>query len=153
MTRSRHLRALLWLIAAWSGSGPHADDVRELVLAASAQSALPPLSLQETRKLFLGVPVEKNGTTIKPLLNVSDTLLYEVFLQRVTFMSADAYEQQVRAIVFRLGGQRPEGFENRQKLIDALSGHPNWVSFAWASDLERERRLKPIGTLWKGAIN
>lgn len=149
---SRPLRTLLLLFALCS-SPARSDDIRELVLTASVESTLPKLSWHETRKLFLGIPVEKNGTTIRPLLNLSDTLLYELFLQRVTFMSADAYEQQVRAIVFRLGGQRPEVFEDRQKLIDALSAHPTWVSFAWSNDLDHDHRLKSIGTLWKGAIN
>lgn len=129
------------------------DEIRELVLTASAATNVQNLTPQETRRLFLGIPVEKNGMTLRPLLNATDTLLYEVFLQRVTFMSATAYEQQVRALVFRLGGQRPEVFEDRAQLLDALSTHPNWVSFDWSSGLAQEPRLKAIGTLWKGAIN
>jgi hypothetical protein len=147
------LRHIALLVAVLSGSSARSDGVRQLTLAASAASRIPELSVQETRKLYLGVPVEKNGTTIKPLLNESDPLLYEVFLQRVTFMSAEAYERQVRAIVFRLGGQRPEIFTDRQGLVESLLRQPNAVTFVWSNDLEHEQRLKAISTLWTGAIN
>jgi hypothetical protein len=141
------LAAWLFALAARAGSG------RELILAASAQSPLPRLSVQETRKLYLGVPVEKNGVTLKPLINSSDALLYEVFLQKVTFMSAEAYDRQVISIVFRLGGQRPEVVTDRQQLNASLLESPNTVTFIWASDLQAYRGLRPVGVLWSGEID
>ncbi len=144
---------ILLLSLASSALAIEADGLRELVLAASSQSNIPKLSLQETRKLYLGVPVEKNGKTIKPLLNVSESLLFEVFLQKVTFMSSDAYEKQVLAIVFRLGGQRPQAFHDRQTLNAALLEHPDSVTFMWAKDLDQYRGLKPINTLWAGSAD
>lgn len=145
--------ALALLLSSLAVPPARADGQRELVLAASATSAIPKLTLQETRKLYLGVPVEKNGVTIKPLVNVSDPLLFEVFLQKVTFMSADAYEKQVIAIVFRMGGQRPESFQDPERLIGTLLEQPNAVTFVWASELGRYQGIKSVNTLWAGTID
>lgn len=149
----KRLLAILFLAAVQSGAAAEPPDMRELVLAASTRSNIPKLSLREIRKLYLGVPVEKNGMTIKPLLNISESLLFEVFLQKVTFMSSDAYEKQVLAIVFRLGGQRPLAFQDRAVLNDTLLAHPDAVTFMWAKDLDRYRGLKPITTLWTGSAD
>jgi hypothetical protein len=133
--------------------GARAGNGRELILAASSQSPAPKLSVQETRKLYLGVPVEKNGITLKPLVNSSDALLYEVFLQKVTFMSAQAYDNQVMSIVFRLGGQRPEVIKDRQQLNASLLESPDAVTFIWASDLPAYHGLRPVSVLWSGEID
>lgn len=145
--------AILFGLLAFDALAAGAASVRELVLAASAAANIPRLSVQETRKLYLGLPVEKNGVTIKPLLNASDALLFEVFLQKVTFMAAEAYEQQVLSIVFRLGGQRPETVGDKQKLNALLLAQPDSVTFMWSSELNTYRGLKPVSTLWTGATD
>ncbi len=144
---------LLVLIVVMMAETALAGDERELVLAASTASSIPPLSNQETRKLYLGVPVEKDGRSIMPLINLSDRLLFEVFLQKVTFMAADAYEKRVMAIVFRLGGQRPAPFQDRQALVAALRTNPNAVTFLWGVELQEFADLKRVTTLWTGATD
>ena len=149
----RRLSLMLLLSALALAAQAASNGTRELVLVASADSPASQLSVRETRKLYLGVPVEKNGVTIKPLLNVSDSLLFEVFLQKVTFMSAEAYDKQVLAIVFRLGGQRPEVFRDRGMLFNALRERPETVTFVWSSDLQGLPGLKSVSTLWSGDID
>lgn len=144
---------VLAAILACHASAAVGPDARELILAASLQANIPRLTVQETRKLYLGLPVEKNGVTLKPLLNTSDNLLFEVFLQKVTFMSSEAYEKQVLSIVFRLGGQRPEAIGDKHRLNALLLEQPDSVTFMWSSDLNAYRGLKPVGTLWTGAAN
>jgi len=142
------LPALMILAANAASNG-----TRALVLVASADSPASNLSVRETRKLYLGVPVENNGITIKPLLNISDVLLFEVFLQKVTFMSAETYDKQVLAIVFRLGGQRPEEYRDKMLLYNTLREHREAVTFVWSSDLQHIQGLKPVSTLWNGDID
>ncbi len=102
---------------------------RSLVLAANTSSPVTNLTTQEARKLFLGVPIEKAGTRIMPLLNTSDPLTYQVFLQKVAFMSSSAFESQILSVVFRLGGKRPETYSDLQELLNALQQRTEAVTF------------------------
>ncbi|MCL5669464.1 MAG: hypothetical protein M1392_05745 [Gammaproteobacteria bacterium] len=52
------------------------------------------------------VEYEEDGVQLVPLLNTGDPMLYEVFLQKVIFLSARNYERQVLSRVFRMGGRR-----------------------------------------------
>lgn len=126
---------------------------RTLVLAASAEANLPALSVAETRKLFLGVPLERNGTTITPILNTSDTLLQEVFLQKVTFMSSPAYQTQLVSTIFRLGGKRPSTYADQKALVEALRGNSHAVSYLWQDQVEKVPGLRVVSVLWSGSTD
>jgi hypothetical protein len=144
------LRCILFLLLI-TGS-VQANESRTLVLAALANSTLPALSVQEARKLFLGVPVESKGALVVPILNRSDPLLYEVFLQKVTYMSAPAYETQLVSTVFRMGGKRPGIYQDTKALVDALRKNPNSVTFLWQDQISKFQDLKAVSVLWTGAI-
>jgi hypothetical protein len=124
-----------------------------LVLATSADSTVPSLTVQEARKLFLGVPIEKDGVHPVPLLNVSDPLQYEVFLQKIAFMSASAYEAQTISVVFRLGGKRPESYSDLKNLVDALQKHPGAVTFLWEDEVRANQGIKSVNVLWQGSLD
>lgn len=128
-----------------------AEEVRTLVLAAGANSTIPPLTVQEARKLFLGIPVERNGATVIPILNTSDPLLYEVFLQKVTYMSSPAYETQLVSTVFRMGGKRPGNFVDAKALVEALRKNPNSVTYLWQDQILKFQGVKAVSVLWTGA--
>jgi hypothetical protein len=126
-----------------------ATSPRALVLVTSAASSMPTLTTQEARKLFLGVPVEKQGVRPIPLVNISDSLTYEVFLQKVAFMSASAYETQTISVVFRLGGKRPEVFNDLNELVQALQQNPGTVSYLWEEQVRANQNLKTVNVLWR----
>jgi hypothetical protein len=126
---------------------------RSLVLATSAASSLPALTTQEARKLFLGVPLEKDGAHPVPLLNTSDPLTYEVFLQKVAFMSASTYETQTISVVFRLGGKRPESYSNLKELVDALQQNPGTVTYLWEDQVQDNKGIKSVNVLWQGSLD
>ncbi len=145
---------LAWLavLLAWlAGSQAHAGSPRILVLATSSGSKVPSLSIQEARKLFLGVPLVKDGESPVALLNTSDPLAFEVFLQKIAFMSETAYETQTLSVVFRLGGKRPERFNDLPALIDALEHHPGSVTYLWEDQIPANQGLKAVGVLWQGS--
>jgi hypothetical protein len=123
-----------------------------LVLATSANSSMPALTVQEARKLFLGVPLEKGGEHPVPLLNISDPLIFEVFLQKVAFMSANAYESQTISVVFRLGGKRPESFNDLKNLVETLQQNPGTVTYLWEDQVKANQGLKAVNVLWQGAL-
>lgn len=125
-----------------------------LVLVAGANSTLPLLSSSaEVRKLFLGKPVIKAGLRIEGLRNTSDTLLQEVFLQKVIFMSERAYERQLLSNVFREGGQRPPDYKDLKTLVAALQKRPAALSYMWVETAQATPGLKVLGELWTGRIN
>ena len=139
------------LIFALHGDMAWSQGTRTLVLATSANSTIPALTIQETRKLFLGVPLEKNGESIVPVLNTSDPLLHEVFLQKVTFMSSPAYETQLISTVFRLGGKRPNKYGDGKELIDALRKNPHAVTYLWQDQVDTAQGIKAVSVVWTGS--
>lgn len=124
---------------------------RVLVLATSVNSAVPMLSTQETRKLFLGVPLQKDGVRPIPLLNLSDQTEYQVFLQKVAYMSANTYENQTLSVVFRLGGKRPESFNDLPSLVNTLQQQPEAITFLWEDQVSAADGLKIVSVLWHGS--
>ncbi|MGZ8189976.1 MAG: hypothetical protein ACXWTS_01955 [Methylococcaceae bacterium] len=132
--------------------GLWAITTRSLVLATSTDSTVPSLTMQEARKLFLGVPLEKDGTHPVPLLNTSDPVTYQVFLQKVAFMSESVYERQTISVVFRLGGKRPESYNDLKELVNALQQNPGAVTYLWEDQVQATQGIKSLSVLWHGTL-
>jgi len=120
-----------------------------LLLVCDAESTIPALSHAEVRKLFLGVPIEKNGVRLKPLRNASDPQLTEVFLQKIIFMSKPKYEHQLISRVFRLGGVRPKVYQNISKLVDELHQSPESLTYMSSNQLSQVEGVRSVGVLWE----
>ena len=113
--------------AAFSLPAP-ADELR-LVLVASAKSNVAGMMPAEVRRLYLGIPIIRDGKEIIPVLNTSDPMIQEVFLQRVLFMSAHAYVRQMTARVYRSGGNRIRNYNDFRNLVEALVEDPQSVTY------------------------
>lgn len=145
------MRFTHWLIglccAGWM-AGAMADgiacDKQHLVLVSARSSPIQPFGSAEVRKLFLGFPVIQHGQRIQPLLNLSEPLLYEVFLQKVVFMSASSYERRVLARTFHHGDARPLEFTEQARLSDALKSRPSAVTFMWEKDARDKSNFKVV---------
>lgn len=124
---------------------------RRLLLVCSVESTIPSLSHEEVRKLFLGIPTEKNGVRLKPLRNATDALITEVFLQKIIFMSKQKYERQLVSRMFRVGGSRPPVYTTIAELIDALRRSPEALTYMWSNQLAQADGVKTIGVLWEGS--
>ncbi len=105
----------------------HAEEQR-IAVVVSMRSGIKAISAKEVRRAYLGASIVLDGVEIKPLLNQSDKLAGEVFLQKVLFMSADAYERQVLARTFR-GGSRPKVYDDFSDLLDALIINNSAITF------------------------
>ena len=149
------IRAVLLVLLAFVYTATAAQDttIRSLVLVTGADNTLAPLTPSEVRQLFLGVPVIKDGVPLQPLRNQSDPRLYEVFLQKAMFMSADHYERLLLGRVFRSGDRKPPSFHERTVLIGALQATPVAVSFAWERDLRAHASVRPLQRLWRGPVD
>lgn len=143
------LSIVLWLLT----SSTAFADTRSLVLVTSETSPALELSGKEIRWLFMGLPVVKAGQRIEPLINATNPLVYEVFLQKVIYMSAQNYERRLVVRAFRLGGRRPEKYDNQVILLRNLRENPNAVTFMWQDDAQRQANIKIVTELWAGKTN
>jgi hypothetical protein len=105
----------------------HAEEQR-IAIVVSAGSGIKAISAKEVRRAYLGAIIVLDGVEIKPLRNQTDKLAEEVFLQKVLFMSAEAYERQLLARAFR-GGSTPKAYENLTGLLAALQNDNATVTF------------------------
>ncbi len=132
-----------------AGQGAVAAE-RSLVLVRSEQASVPAPTEQEVRKLFLGEVLVKDNQRVQALRNLTDPFLYEVFLQKIVFMSAHNYERQLLSRVFRLGDQRPLVYEDLNELIAALKSNPAAVTFMWEDEAKTIPGIKVSTQLWQG---
>ncbi len=145
------LACLLFVLA--HASTVSADTERRLVLVTDKNSGIIRLSTSEIRRLFLGFPVNKDGRQLVAAINQGDTLLYQVFLQKVVFMSANVYELHLLSNVVQLGGQLPQIFLEPQVLAENLHNRPGMVSFMWDSTAGAYPNVVVIGELWRGSTD
>ena len=118
-----------------------------LVLVASAQSAIQRLSPDETRKLYLGIPMLVDSQRIRPLRNNTNLKVQEMFMQKVMFMSTPAYERQILSRVFRMGGTRPLAYAELRELLKALERDPAAVTYMPREFATARPGLKIVGEL------
>lgn len=140
-----------FIVSISASSSVYAGE-RELVLVTGKTSAEFSLNRKEVRLLFMGLPILKNEQRIIPLINASNSLTYEVFLQKIIHMSAKIYERRLTAKVFRLGSRKPIKYYNQKKIITELKTNKNTVSFMWKASLRNNTSVKIIGNLWSGNI-
>lgn len=150
--RAGSLQLSLFVLLACSMPEARGEDPgpRRMLLVTSTETGIEQVSNEALRKAFLAIPVSVDGKRLRPLLNQSDLLLAEVFLQKIIFMSRNRYERQLVARVFRQGGKRPSRFRNLDELIAELQASPNSITYMWSGQFETAEGLKELGTLWQG---
>jgi len=152
MSRPYSINAVILLIIIKLISLPvsaHEDRHQTLVLVTASDSLVKKLRPGLFRKLFLAVPVASNNQALTPLINISDDLLYEVFLQKVVYMSKRHYERMLVSKTFRTGRPRPARFSDNIELVKALNSISGSVSVMWQKDAENEKFIRIVQTLWE----
>lgn len=140
------------LVGCMLGSWASAEDdgERQLVIVTQRESAIQPLTPGEVRQAFLGIPVFQDQRRVAPVLNTSSKLLYEVFLQKAIYLSADNYERQIVRRVFQYGGARPPAIQDQAELVALLAQDGQRVAFMWHADARRYPKLRVVQVLWRG---
>jgi hypothetical protein len=105
----------------------HAEEQR-IVIVASLESSSKDISVKEVRRAYLGATIVLDGVEIKPLLNQTDKLVEEIFLQKILFMSSEAYDRQRLARAFR-GGSSLKVYKNLNDLLAALRDDKATITF------------------------
>jgi len=123
----------------------------QLFLVSSKQMSITPLSSNEIKKLFLSIPVTRQGKKLSPILNQSNALTYQIFLQTVMGRSANTYEKQLLSRVYASGIAPPPVISDLNELYNALLAEPGVVSFMLERDFD-DGELQKIQKLWEGTI-
>jgi hypothetical protein len=123
----------------------HASEQR-IAIIVNAASGITTISAKEVRRAYLGASIVLNGIETKPLLNQSDKLASEVFLQRIMFMSDEAYERQLISRTFQ-GGIRPKAYESLPALLSALHNDNAAITFMLYETAIKIPGIRIIGKL------
>ncbi|HKJ22116.1 MAG TPA: hypothetical protein VKA13_03430 [Gammaproteobacteria bacterium] len=151
----RHVLGLLALVLVLMApvSGARADERhRTLVLVSGTAGGIEKLSNDEVLFLFMDAPVVKGGVRLQPVLNETDPLLREVFLQKVMFMSWRHYQRRLVSQAFSHGWARPETVLNLSALVHKLKTESGTVTYMWKKTAE-EQNVKIVQVLWSGYVN
>jgi hypothetical protein len=141
---AKWLLALLFCVAAILPAS--ADE--SLVLIVSADSKVEQLDSLEVRKLFLGMTVTHNGDRLRPLLNEAEPRLKDVFLQNIVSMTDMTYDRRILRLALQGGRSLPVAYADKVKLINSVAADPTAVSFAWAKDVQQDKRIRILRVLW-----
>ena len=142
-------RAILLLISLLITTELYAAELN-LVLVEAKNSSISSLSPEEVRRLYLGVPVMSGGQTIKPIINDTDNLLREIFMQQVLFMSTDVYLRQTISRTYRTGEAPFPTYTDTPSLLKALETNPNAVTYMLEQTAVASPQVKIITKLWHG---
>lgn len=121
-------------------------QTKRLVLVTGNQSTIPELTLNQVRRIYLGHALR--GTAITPLSNQSDDLLFEVFLQKVIFLSERDYEKRLITRTFQTGDRRPSIHLKERDLLQSLERQSGSVTFMWEETASRHPQLRVVKVLW-----
>lgn len=70
-----------------------------------------------------------SDSQLQPLINKSNRVLNEMFLQKVLFMSQKTYERHLRHTKFLTNTVLPVTYRSEVKLIEYLNAHPDSITF------------------------
>lgn len=105
------------------------DPPLRLVIVTGAHSRIGALSRPMLRKIYLGSSSGVSSRSIHPLINQSNRMLHEMFLQKVLFMSKKTYERHLRYTKFPSDMVLPVAYRSEARLIEYLNAHPNSITY------------------------
>lgn len=133
------------LLLTLAGVLPPANAMECPLLVVADQSApVAPLSRKTVRRIYLGVHYRTEIGPLKPAHNTSDDVLQEVFLQKILFMSKNAYRRVLASRLVRLREAGPAEYQDIDKLIQALHTNPRLITYIWQSQLPTGGHLKVL---------
>jgi len=137
--------AVCWPFASWARE-------QHLVLIASADAGITPLSVVELRRLFLGLPVKRGGQFLVPVINRSSERSYQVFLQAVMAMSDRSYHRQLLRRFYRSGIQPPAEIRDFDDLLAGVKRRPGAVTYVIRERLPDDPGIRVVQELWWGQL-
>jgi len=139
--------SLIIFVLLSNSSVAYAEELRLLLITKENFKPLV-FDKNELRRLFLGVPVYRNGKALQPLINKSEDLCYQVFLQSTLGMSQKRYERSLVSGVYRQGAKTPEIYTNFKKLLGDLNKKENAISFYYDHGQPIDKSLNIVQEIW-----
>ena len=125
----------------------YAENLRLLLITKESYKPLA-FDRNELRRLFLGVPVYRDGKVLQPLINKSEDICYQVFLQSTLGMSKKRYERSLISGVYRQGAKPPEIYKNFNKLLRDLNKKENAISFYYDHGQPMDESFNIVQEIW-----
>ena len=120
-----------------------------VVLVTYKDSPIQSISSLDIRKVYLGISVTIDCSTIRALRRRDDERLNQIFLQTVLAMSERSYERRLVSLMLKFGTPRPAEVDGSDELLEALVTIPSSITYMWKSDAEADSRARIIGVLWQ----
>ncbi len=125
-----------------------ASEVNNAVLVAATETPVAKFTNKELRLLYLGYPVTRGKLRFEPLINQSNEITYQFFLQKIMFMSEQSYNRKLVTRVFRHGGERPSSYKQRALLISELRNNSNAITFMQPDVAAKIEGVQVVQHLW-----
>lgn len=143
------MHGLLLVMLLAGGRAACVEPADRVVLIVATDSRVLALDAIDIKRLFLGIPVAAGGTNLHALRNDSDERLHMIFLQHIVAMSDAVYERQLLALTLEQGRRAPPVYRDAPRLIAALATDPTAVSYAWASTITHDPRVRVLREIWR----
>ena len=131
----------------WSGT---AAAERTVVLVTNRGCPISDLSSLQIRKAYLGVSVQVDNSTVRPLRLTSDAELNEIFFQAIVAMSEKSYHRRALSLAVKFGTPRPGEFSSLSGALEALEKSTCGIIFLWTEFAAMHDNGKMVKVLWCG---
>lgn len=124
----------------------NADDSG--VLVAALDSPVQKISVLEIRRIYLGLEPSSDTRINRPVINLSDPILYKAFLENVMHMTESGYRRKTVKRIFRQGGEKIKQLKSQSALIEHLKNNKNDVAFMDLKTAQQSKEIKVVQVLW-----
>jgi hypothetical protein len=146
LSRRTFLQSFAAMLA---GGAATAADGDAVVLITAEPDPDFTLATVELRRLFLGFVVYHDGHALRPVRNLSDERLDQVFYQHIVAMSREGYERRLLALSLQQGRLPPLIVRSTEELVQTLVSIPHAISFCWRRDIAGIDALHEVRVLWE----
>ena len=137
---------LLLLSGCFAVTVANASDSGALVVA--QDSPVQKISILEIRRIYLGLEPSADSHINRPVINLSDPVLYKAFLENVMHMTERGFRRKTVKRIFRQGGEKVKQLKSRSALIEYLKNNKNDVTFMNLKAAQRSKEVRVVQVLW-----
>jgi hypothetical protein len=145
--RLRVAQLLVFSALIWAAHASAEDAV--VVLVTGDNSPIESISSLDMRKIYFGISVSIDGSTVRALRRSDDERLNQIFLQSVIAMSQRSYERRLLSLTLKFGTPRPVMVKDRDELLRLLAENPSTIAYMWKDTAEADPRVRIIRVLWQ----
>jgi len=138
----------LLLMAASSVVNMSCAESSKGVLVVAESSSVQKISVLEIRRIYLGLPPSSPSLIKKPVINLSDRIVYKVFLKNIMHMTQKGYQRKIVKRMFRQGGEKIKHIQDINKLVEYLKNNPNDISFMDEKTAKKTKGIRIVQKLW-----